>query len=317
MIHYLLNRLGMTLLVLLLATIFLATMIHFVPGDPVKIIVGPRASEAMTLRVRTEMGLDKPIPIQVYDFIVNALQGDLGRDFSSGLPVTSYIKAALPHTIILAVTSLSLAALIGIPLGVFSATRPNTWADRLTSILSISFITLPSYVAGLFLLLFFSVQLRLLPAMGAGSFSDPVDYIQRLILPASALAITWIGYLARLVRASMLEVMNANYVRTAFAFGLREQVIFYKYALKNAVIPTIAVLGVGMGKMLGGAVFVEMIFTRPGLGRLILEGITTRNYPIVRGGILIAAVLFVLANLTADISYRFLDPRIQFKEVKR
>jgi peptide/nickel transport system permease protein len=312
--YYLLKRLAMTVLVLLLAMTFLASMVHFVPGDPVRIIVGPRASEAMAARVRAEMGLDKPIPVQVYDFVANALRGDLGRDFSSGLPVTQFIAAALPHTVALAVASLGLASLVGIPLGVFSATRPNTWADRITSILSISFITMPSYVAGLFLLLFFAVQLRLLPAIGAGDMSNPVDYAQRLILPATALALTWVGYLARLVRTSMLEVLNADYVRTAFAFGLRERIIFYKYALKNAIIPTVALLGVGMGNLLGGAVFVEVIFSRPGLGRLILESIGTRNYPIVRGGILVAAALFVLANLVADLSYRYLDPRIQSEE---
>src|SRR5262249_49751292 len=151
---------------------------------------------------------------------------------------------------------------------------------------AVSCITIPSYVAGLFLVLLFAVHWHLLPAIGAGNLSDPVDYTRHLILPAVALAITWIGYFARLVRASLLEVLNANYIRTAEAFGLRERLIFYRYALKNAIIPTIAVLGVGLGTLMGGTIFVEVIFARPGLGTLIYDSAESRNYPIVRGGVL-------------------------------
>lgn len=311
MFYYLLRRLGMIILVVFLAMTLLASLVHFIPGDPVKTILGPRASGSLSARVRTEMGLDRPIPVQLFDFMANALRGDLGRDFVSNLPVTYLISQALPHTILLAISSLGLAVALGIPLGVYSATRPNTWIDHLTGLLSVSCITLPSYVAGLFLLLFFAVQVNWFPAIGAGELTDPADYLRHLILPATALAITWVGYLARLVRASLLEVLNAPYIRTAFAFGLRERTIFYKYALKNALIPTVAVLGVGLGNLLGGAIFIEVIFTRPGLGRLIYEAIFDRNYPIVRGGILVAALLFVLANLLADLSYHYLDPRIQ------
>jgi peptide/nickel transport system permease protein len=316
MLQYILKRLGLSLIVAFLAMLFLASLVHVIPGDPVKTILGPRASQTLSDRVREEMGLNDPIPVQLFNFITRALQGDLGKDFVSSLPVTRLISVALPHTLLLAVSSLGMAALIGIPLGVYSATRPNSWIDRLTGIISVSCITLPSYVAGLFLLLLFAVQLGWLPAIGTGDLADPVDYARHLILPATALAITWIGYLARLVRASVLEVMGANYIRTAFAFGLRERVIFYRHALKNAIIPTIAVLGVGLGNLLGGTIFIEVIFTRPGLGRLIFESIGDRNYPIVRGGILIAALLFVLANLLADLSYTYLDPRIQVERAR-
>jgi peptide/nickel transport system permease protein len=313
MARYLLQRLGMTVVVVILTMVFLAALVHVVPGDPVKIILGPRASEALSQTVREEMDLDEPIPVQVWNFVVNAIQGDLGRDFVSQVSVIDLIGAALPHTIVLAVTSLALATLVGVPLGVYAATRPNTWIDRITGVISVSFITLPAFVAGLFLLLIFAVQLDMLPAIGSGSFSDPGDYLKHLILPAVALAVTWIGYLARLVRTSMLEVLNSNYIRTAQAFGLRERVIFYKYALKNAIIPTIAVLGVGLGNLVGSAVFVEVIFTRPGLGTLIIDSIQTRNFPIVRGAILIVVLLVVGANLLADVSYRLLDPRIRLE----
>jgi peptide/nickel transport system permease protein len=214
---------------------------------------------------------------------------------------------------VLAVASLGLAIFLGIPLGVYAATHANSWADRLLSVVSISMITLPPYVAGLFLLLLFSVWFTWLPSIGAGEFSHPLDYLKHLILPAVALAVTWIGYLARLVRTSMLEVLSANHIRTARAFGLSDRVIFYKYAMKNAIIPTVAVLGVGLGSLMGGAIFVEVIFTRPGLGSLIFDSIEARNYPIVRGGVLVVALLFVGANLIADLSYRFLDPRIRLE----
>jgi peptide/nickel transport system permease protein len=317
MFAYVLKRLGMAVVVVLLSMLFLASVVHFIPGDPVKTILGPRANPQMSARVRAEMGLDKPVPEQLWDFVTHTLRGDLGKDFVSGMPVSRLLLGALPHTIILALTSLGLAALLGIPLGVFSATHPNGWADRVTGIFSVACITLPSYVAGLLLLLLFAVRLQLLPAIGTGNLSDPGDYLRHLILPACALAITWIGYLARLVRASMLEVLNANYIRAAFAFGLKERVIYYRYALKNGIIPTVAILGVGLGNLLGGAIFIEYIFNRPGLGRAMFDAISQRNYPIVRGGVLVTVLLFVLANLIADLSYHFLDPRIQSMEARR
>jgi peptide/nickel transport system permease protein len=310
-IRYILKRLGMSVVVVALAMVFLGVLVHLVPGDPVKIILGPRASDALSEIVRKQMQLDEPVPVQVATFLAHAFQGDLGQDFVSRVPVTDLIWAALPHTLVLAVSSLALAAIVGIPLGVFAATHPNSWIDRITGVIGVSMITLPAFVAGLFLLLIFAVQLEVLPAIGAGSFSDPVDYIRHLILPSTALAVTWVGYLARLVRASMMEVLGSPYIRTAQAYGIQPRLISYKYALKNAVIPTVAVLGVGLGNLVGNAVFVEVIFTRPGLGTLLVQSIETRNFPIVRGAVLVVAVMVVLANLLADLSYRLLDPRIR------
>jgi peptide/nickel transport system permease protein len=286
-------------------------LVHIVPGDPARTILGPRASPELMAKVRSAMDLDKPVLIQVRNFIWTVLHGSLGTDIFTGRPIEMLIGAALPHTIILAFSSLGLAVLIGIPLGVYSATHPDSWLDRVTAVLSISFITIPSYVAGLFLLLLFAVELKVMPAIGLGEDGDLVDYLRHLILPATALAVTWIGYLARLVRASLLEVLNENYIRAARAAGLSPRLVRYKYALKNALIPTVAVLGVGLGNLMGGAVFVEIIFGRPGMGKLIFDAIGSRNYPIVRGGVLVVAFLFVLANLLADLVYTYLDPRIQ------
>lgn len=314
MARYLFRRLGTTLAVIVTLITFLAVIVHLIPGDPVTQIMGPRASPEFSQQIRSEMGLDDPVPVQVVDFFVGAVQGDLGRDFVSNAPVTEIVFANLPHTLLLAFAALGIASLVGIPLGVLTATRPDSLVDRVTSLLSVSFITMPSYVSGLLLLLVFSVMLGVLPATGAGSIGDPIDYLRHLILPALALAITWVGYLARIVRTSMLEVMGQNYIRAARALGLKERLIAYRYALKNAVVPTIALLGVSLGDLFGGTVFVEVIFSRPGLGTLIVDAITERNFPIVRGGVLVIAVLFVLANLLADLSYRYLDPRVRVTE---
>jgi peptide/nickel transport system permease protein len=314
LLAYILKRLAMTALVVLVVMTFLAALVHLIPGDPVKTILGPRADPELSKIVRHDMQLDLSVPRQIWNFVTGAVRGDLGVDFVSDEKVTRLVFNALPHTIVLALASLLLAMLVGVPLGVYAATHPNTWTDRISGLLAVSCITIPPYVAGLFLVLLFAVRFHALPAIGTGDFSHPLDYLRHLVLPAVALGITWIGYFARLVRASMLEVLNTNYIRTATAFGLHERAIFYRYALRNAIIPTIAVLGVGLGNLMGYAIFVEVIFARPGLGTLIYDSIESRNYPIVRGGVLVVAILFVLANLLADLSYRFLDPRIRVQQ---
>jgi peptide/nickel transport system permease protein len=308
---YLVRRLLMALIVLLLAATLLSALVRFIPGDPAKIVLGPRASPALSERIRAEMGLNLPVPEQVARFVSNALRGDLGVDVLRRVPVTQLIGAALPNTLLLAVCSLAVAALIGIPLGVYAAAHRNTWADRLIAVLSVSFVALPTYVIGLVLLLVFAVQLDWLPAIGAGDWSQPGDVLAHLVLPAVTLAVVWVGYLARLVRASMLEVINSDYIRAAFAFGHSQRSAYYRLALRNALLPTVAILGVGLGNLLGGAVFAEVIFTRPGLGSLIYNAIEARNYPVVQGGVLVAAALFVLANLVADLCQRWLDPRLR------
>ena len=313
---YLLKRFVMTILVLLLVITFLSLLVHIVPGDPAKTLLGPRANPDLIAKTRAAMDLDKSIPVQVGNFLWNILHGSFGTDVFTGRSIGMLVGSALPHTLILAWVSLGLAVIVGVPLGVYSATHPDSWLDRITAVVSISFITVPSYVGGLFLLLLFAVQFRVMPAIGLGKDGDIADYIKHLILPATALAITWVGYLARLVRASLLEVLNETYIRAAMAVGLSQRLIFYKYALKNALIPTVAVLGVGIGNLMGGAVFVELIFSRPGMGTLIYNAIQSRNYPIVRAGVLIIAFLFVAANLLSDLIYTYLDPRIQLDKVR-
>jgi peptide/nickel transport system permease protein len=316
MLAYFLKRAVMTLLVLLVVMVLLALLVNVVPGDPAKTILGSRATPAVIARVRESMDLDKPVPVQVINFIKSILRGSLGTDVFSGQSINTQVKNNLPHTLVLAWVSLGLAMLVGIPLGVYSATHPNSWPDRIIAVISISFVSMPSYVIGLFLLLIFAVWLRVMPAMGVGEQGDVGDYIKHLILPAIALAVGWVGYLARLVRSSTLEILNETYIRAAMASGIRKGLVQYKYALKGALIPTVAVLGVGIGNLMGGAVFAEIIFNRPGMGSLIFHAIGTRNYPVVRAGVLVVAVLFVVANLLADISYTYLDPRIQLGKTR-
>ena len=316
MLTYMAKRLLMTLAVLMLVVVFLSLLIHIVPGDPARTLLGPRASPELIKKVQTAMDLDKPVYVQIGNFVWNLLHGNLGTDVFTGRSINDMIADALPHTIALALAGLGLAIIMGIPLGVYSATHPDSWLDRLSALFSISLITIPSYVAGILLLLVFAVELRIMPAMGVGAKSDVLDYLKHLTLPAIALAVSWIGYMARLVRTSLLEVMNENYIRAARAGGVSERLIRYKYALKNALIPTVAVLGTGLGSLMGGAVFIEVIFSRPGMGTLIYTAIQTRNYPVVRAGVLVVAFLFVAVILLVDLGYTFLDPRIRLNKVR-
>ncbi len=217
----------------------------------------------------------------------------------------------IPYTLILTFSALGLAALLGVPLGVFAATHRGSVLDHVLAVVSVAFIAVPSFVLAIFLLLIFSIWLDWLPVLGASRTGALDDEVKRMILPTLALALGWIGFIARLVRTSMLEVMGEPYIRTSRAFGLSARLVTYKYALKNACIPTIAILGMGIGRLLGGAVLVEIVFARPGLGRLIYGAIAERNYPVVQGAVLVVVVLFVVVNLIVDLSYTAIDPRIR------
>ncbi len=310
MFSYLIKRLFSTIVVCFLLITFLSVLVHIVPGDPARIALGPRATPQLIERFESEMDLDKPLAVQVANFFSKFLRGDLGQDVFTGRSINKMIFEVLPHTIILALTSLILAVVIGIPLGIFSATHQNSWIDRVLSFFSISVITLPPYVVGLFFLLIFAEKLGWFPAIGLGKDSLG-QYIMHLTLPAIVLSLGWIGYLARLVRSSLLEVLNQTYISAAKSSGVSKRVLLYKYALKNALIPTVSVLGVGLGKLMAGAVFVEVIFSRPGMGTLIVNAISGRNFPVVRSSAIVIALLFIAANLLADVLYTYLDPRIQ------
>jgi len=286
-------------------------MIHSIPGDPASIILGPRATEEMKAALAIKMGLDQPIMIQLFNFFSDVFQGDLGFDVFSQRPVIDIIMEQLPHTLILILVSIVWAAAIGIPLGCYSALYQNSWFDKISAILSVGTIAIPSFVVAIYGLLIFSVSLRWLPAIGAGDSGDLGDQLLHLILPSLAVGLGWVGYISRLVRSSMLETLGANHVRTARAYGLPERMIIFKYSLRIAILPTITLLGVGVGYLLSGALFAEIVFARPGIGKLIFDAVSTRNYPIVMGSVLITTIMFVVVTTVADFVNALLDPRIR------
>ena len=311
-LSWLVTRILTTFTVLVGAMLLLFALSAVVPGNPADTLLGPQASPEYARQFVAQMGLDQPIPIRLFRFLAALIQGDLGRDVISGRPVTALVAAALPSTLILTFAAILLAIVLGIPLGCLAALRPGSPFDQALAVVSIVFVAIPSFVVAIGLLLLFSTVLDWFPVLasdqgGAGA----------LVLPVVALAAGWVGYIARLTRSSMLEVLGQPYIRTSDAFGLPRRLVVGKYALKNAVIPTLAVLGLGVGRLLGGAVLVEVVFARPGLGRLVLDAINTRNYPVLQGAVFVVVLLFVLTNLLVDLSYAAIDPRLRQERVPR
>ncbi len=311
MLFYLIKRLALGVVIVMLAVTLLFCMIHLVPGDPARILLGPRATPELIASMSARMGLDQPLPIQILLFFGNLFRGDLGMDVITNRPVADMVFGQLPYTLWLIFTAIGFAMVIGIPLGCYSALHRNTLIDRVTGVLSVACITVPAFVVALYSLLIFAVTLNWFPAVGAGEQGDFWDQARHIVLPALAIGLSWIGYLARLVRASMLEVMGENHIRTARAYGLPERVVVFRYALKLAVLPTVTVIGVGMGFLLSAALFTEIVFARPGIGKLIFDSITTRNYPVVMGSVLVSTVLFVISTTLSDLVNAWLDPRIR------
>ena len=311
MIWYLLKRLGLSVLIVLLAVAALFIMLHSIPGDPVSIALGPRATPEVQAAYAEKMHLDKPLIFQFLIFMGNVFQGDLGTDVFSGNSVSAMLADQLPHTIVLAVAALGWAVAVGIPLGCLSAIWPNSWIDRVTGILSVGTIAVPSFLMSIWAILLFAIMLRWLPVIGAGEPGDPLDQLRHLILPAFAVGLGWVGYLARMVRASMLEVMGENYIRSARAFGLTPRTVVFRYALPVAILPTITLIGVGFGGLLSGTVFAEIIFSRPGVGRIIYDMVQARNFPVVQGAVLVTIALYVVVTLIADLLVSWLDPRVR------
>ena len=311
MLRFATRRSLLSLLILFLAVSLLFAMIHMMPGDPASIILGPRASPELKAELSQRMGLDRPLVVQLGSFYADLARGDLGVDVFSDRQVSDIVFEQLPYTLVLVLVAIGGAMLLGIPLGCFSAIKRNSLLDRLLGVMSVAFIAVPSFVVALYLLLWLAVNWRWFPAIGAGADGDLADQARHLVLPAIALGLGWVGYIARLVRASMLEVMEENHIRTARAFGLPERSIIVHYALRIAILPTVTILGLGIGSMLSGALFAEIVFSRPGIGKLLHEAVITRNYPVVMGSVLVTTAFFVLSTLISDIVNAALDPRLR------
>ncbi len=311
MLAYTIKRIGLGLLILIGVMFAMYAVVFIVPGNPARAALGPRATQEMIDRLTREMGLDQPYLVQIYNFFVNVLSGNLGIDVISNRPVAAEIWEVLPNTLILCLAGLGWATLLAIPLGCLAVLKRGTWVDRAASLASVSVISLPYYVIAIYALLIFAVQLNWLPAIGDGDQGDILSQIRALILPAFAIGFTWVGYLARLVRASMLDVMGEPHIRTARAFGVPEWKIITKYGLRIALIPTLSLLAVSLGGLISSAVFVEVIFSRPGIGKLVTGAVALRNYPVVMGTVLVMTAIYVALTIVADLTIARLDPRIR------
>uniref|UniRef100_Q11F22 Binding-protein-dependent transport systems inner membrane component n=1 Tax=Chelativorans sp. (strain BNC1) TaxID=266779 RepID=Q11F22_CHESB len=309
---YVFNRVLTAVMSVFGAMLVIVMLLNVVPGDPATALLGPMATPEYARQFIAEMGLDQPIYVRLWRFFTQVAAGNLGTDVISGRSVNAIVWAALPHTFALALGSMALACLIGIPAGVYGAVHKGSVADTLMAMISVVVVSVPSFILGIFLLIVFSIWLNWLPVLGVSDSADLGDQLARMVLPTVALALGWIGLIARLVRTSMLEALGQNYVRTARAYGLRENMIHYKYALKNAIIPTLAIIGMGIGRLLGGAVLIEIIFARQGLGSVLYAALQARNFSVLQGSVFIVVVIFVAINLLTELSYSFFDPRIRY-----
>jgi peptide/nickel transport system permease protein len=305
MTRYLVARLVSFVPVVVGVSLLVFLMLHIVPGDPVSVLVGDAPVSAAELeRLREQYGLNDPLYVQYGRFIGNALRGDFGRSLRTKRPVSEEIAEQFPQTIELAAAAMVFAIALGVLLGVVAATHQYSWIDALCSVLALLSVSMPSFWLGLMLIFIFALGLGWFPATGQGG-------LERLVLPAITLGWYAAAIIARLVRSSMLEVLRQEYVITARAKGLRESLVVYRHALRNALIPNVTIVGLQFGTLLGGAVIVETVFARQGLGRLIVGGILQKDFPIVQGAVLVTALVYVLANFLVDIAYATLDPRIR------
>ena len=306
MLSFVIRRLLYAIPVLLGISMLLFFMLRMLPGDPAQVLAGQMASPQEIALIRTQLGLDRPVYIQYAAFLNRLAHLDLGRSARTQNPVIEEIGSRLPNTILLAVTAICLACLIGIPAGVVAAVRPYSWVDNLITIGALCGISMPVFWLGLMLVIFFSVILKWLPAGGMGSW-------QHVVLPTITLAAFVVAFISRMTRSTMLEVLSQDYTTTARAKGLKERVVVVKHALGNALIPIITVVGLQFGLLLGGAVLTETVFAWPGIGRLIVDSILARDYAMIQGTILIFGLMYMLVNLVVDILYAFVDPRIRYE----
>ncbi len=302
---YIVRRLSATLVALLGVSLIVFLMVRVLPGDPARVIAGLLASEEEVARIRTQLGLDKPLYVQYIHFLGSLLRGDLGRSARTFEPVTREIMHRLPATALLAVTSSILAAVFGIGAGTLAATHANTFVDYFISTTVLFGISMPVYWLGIMLIVLFAIKLQWLPAAGA---EEPTS----IVLPAITLASFSVALVVRMTRSSMLEVLRRDYILTARAKGLPERRVIHRHAIRNALIPVITVVGLQFGNLLGGAVLTESVFGWPGMGLLLVESIFSRDYPMVQGIVLVFAFLVAAVNLLVDIAYALVDPRIHY-----
>jgi ABC-type dipeptide/oligopeptide/nickel transport system permease component len=309
---YIVRRLLLTVPTILGTSLLVFLILHLVPGDPASVIAGPAAPADVVANIRTQLGLDQPILVQYWRYLSSALHGDLGRSILSRRQVSDEVAGAFLNTLELVIAARVWSLLIGIPIGVLAAARRRSIFDKLSMVTALLGLSLPIFWIGLMAMWLFAVKLGWFPISGRGGPMWTAAGLQHLVLPALTLGGVQVPALARLTRSSLLEALNQDYVRTARAKGLAERLVVAKHALKNAMLPVVTVIGLQFAGLLGGAVVTETIFSWPGLGRLAVTAILTRDFPIVQGTILVSAVTFVTINLLTDFLYAVLDPRIKY-----
>jgi peptide/nickel transport system permease protein len=313
MIAYLLRRLGATFIVMAVVALFVFSLLFLTPGDPAAVIAGDVATDDDIKQIRAKLGLDKPFLVQFGGWVWRLLHGDLGTSIFTNLPVTTLIGQRVQPTLSLTLCTLIVAVLIAVPLGVMAAARAGTWPDRLVMGFSVLGFSVPVFVLAYTLITVFSVRLQWLPVQGYRSISEGLwPWLSHLILPSIALGTVYMALIARITRAAMLDVLSQDYIRTANAKGLAPRAVLVRHALKNAGVPIITVIGIGIALLISGAIVTETVFAIPGIGRLTVDAILRRDYPIIQGVILLFSGVYVLINLLVDLSYRLFDPRIQY-----
>jgi peptide/nickel transport system permease protein len=298
---------------MLVVALFVFSLLYIAPGDPAAIIAGDQATPADIERIRESLGLDRPYLVRFGDWLWHILHGDLGTSIFTNLPVTHMIAQRIEPTLSLMLLTIVFSIVIAIPLGVLAAWKHGTWIDRLVMVISVLGFSVPVFVFGYLLAYVFALQLDWLPVQGFTSISDGFwPFLQGLILPTAALGLIYVALLARITRATMLDVLSQDYVRTAKAKGVGQRAVLFVHALKNAAVPIVTVIGNGVALLIGGAVVTESVFAIPGLGRLTVDAILRRDYPIIQGVVLLFSVTYVLVNLVVDLLYTVFDPRIRY-----
>lgn len=309
--RYVLGRLGSTIPTLLLIALASFVLVRVIPGDPMHVMFGDIPNPEAAQQMRERLGLDKPLIVQAQIYLRDLIKGEIGVSIRTRRPVLAEIGTVFPYTLALAVAASILSVLIAVPVGVYAALRRGRFGDMLTMALAVLGRAMPNFWLGILLLLAFSLGLGWFPAIGSGDWSDPGSVLQALVLPAIALAVAEAAFLARITRSGLLDVLPEDYILTARAKGLGRSAVLYGHALRNALIPLVTVVGLSFGRLVTGAVVVEVVFSRPGLGTLLVSAIDNRDYALIQGAILVFAVLLVVTNLLTDFAYGFIDPRIR------
>lgn len=313
MLGYAINRILSAIPVMAVVATIVFLLLHVTPGDPATIIAGEQATAAEIQRIRTTLGLDQPLPKQFLNWLMQILSGDLGRSIYSGRPVAELIAQRLEPTVSLAILTLFIAIVIAVPTGVIAAWKEGTWVDWTLMFLAIVFFSMPIFITGYILIYNFSIQWRILPVQGYRNLSDGIGpFLSHMILPAISLGLVYASLLARMSRSAMLEVLHQDYIRTARAKGLTTSKVLFLHALKNAAVPIITTIGIGLILLISGVVVVESVFAIPGIGRLTVDAILRRDYPIIQGVILFFSFVYVVITLLIDLTYRLVDPRIKY-----